>query len=462
MADNNKLEDCSDYINHIWKKYLERINWKSKDKHIFINDMERVDDITKDDEVFINNKFKADPMNIDEYFHCHECNFVPKEILSEKKVNHLFNYITKRETIPEWDYLEKELTSFSNYLLYSNIDLKSYQKKLKNKGNDTINVLILGAGPTGLFIANYLNRINLISPNTNLLVLDNRIIETNKGLRLPYTRNRIFAINFSIFSEFAENIPCIKEIVKQDKIEIRYLENLLIVLTYGNNIPIYFTDEVLNQQHLENFCQNNKIDVVFDCTGNRLKTDYFPDRIPKNFFPKDMIFENRDHEVVIRNNEAKLNWKDNMKNKYYVYLDTYNKDGKLIDSDPYPTNIVFEEDLQFFKQVKDKYIKIRKSQIDDIMGFLEKNIKDLRLLKDLQNRILDSANRIIKFVLVEIQIYHKLKISAVIKQNNQNTLYIGTGDTIFSSSWIIGAGLNRLLYFIKKPIWSLQLLSNNV
>ena len=228
----------------------------------------------------------------------------------------------------------------------------------------------------------------------------------------------------------------------------------------GEFLNHYFTNEVLNQQHLEKFCRDNKIDVVFDCTGNRLKTDYFSDNIPKNFFPNSMTFENKNYQVIKDQNTFKLDWKDNIKNRYYIYMDSYSKDGKLMDSDAYPNNIVFEEDLEFFNKIKDKYIKIKKDQIDDIMSYLEKNIKDLGLLKSLQNRIIYSIDRIIKFVLVEIKIYHKLKISTVIKQDNQNTLYIGTGDSIFSSSWVIGAGLNRLLYFIKKPIWSLQLLSN--
>ena len=143
-------------------------------------------------------------------------------------------------------------------------------------------------------------------------------------------------------------------------------------------------------------------------------------------------------------------------------MDTFNKDGKMVYVDAFPRRIVFAEDLEFFSKIKDKYIKIKKTHINETMSYLDQNIKDLKLLKDIQNGILNSMNRIIKFTIVDIKVYHKLQISTVIKQDKQDTLYIGTGDTIFSSSWVIGAGLNRLLYFIKKPIWSLQLLSKEL
>lgn len=460
----NKLEECSEYINRIWKEYLDEINRKPKDHHIFLNDLKRVENINAEyeNEIFINKKFNnISNEKIDSYFDLEDCNFVPTETLPKEKVTEIFRYITRHDTIPEWDFLEKKLSDFSNYLLYSSVDLDKYKKELKSKKKDTINILILGAGPTGLFIANYLDKINLISPRTNLLVLDNRIIRTKKGLRLPFTRNRAFGLNFDLFSEFSDKMPCIRDLIKRGMVQIKYLENLLIVLAYGYEIPIYFTNEVLDQTHLENFCKENKIDVVFDCTGNRLKTNYFSDVKIDNFFPKDMIFQNKNYQVNIDGNEARLVWKDNIKNKYYLHTELYDKDGKFVRFGLWPNEIRFEEDLEFFLGLKDKCIKVKKDRLDQIIDLFE-NIKDLTLSKDIQTSLLYSINYRMKFMIVDTKIYHKLKISKVIQQQNQNTLYIGAGDTIFSSSWIIGAGLNRLLNFIKQPIWSLQMLSHEL
>ena len=45
---------------------------------------------------------------------------------------------------------------------------------------------------------------------------------------------------------------------------------------------------------------------------------------------------------------------------------------------------------------------------------------------------------------------HSISISKVVTYDDHNFLYIGAGDTIFHSHFIVGAGLNRTISFAVK------------
>ena len=453
------LDKLSNYINKIWKKYINRFQY-STDDHIFIMDMKRVEDSQKSHYQNIReNTTDTIPnynFNIDNYFVRHGCEFIPNKILPKSTVQNIFDNLVKYDKVPDWNKLETQLKDFSNYLLYSNIDLDAYKKKLRNKDSDTINVLILGAGPTGLYIANYINNVGFISPKINLLILDNKIIRTKKGLRLPYTRTRIYGINFNIFSSFFPKFTCLKELLKKGGVNIKYLENLLIIFVYGNKIPIYFTNEVINQDMLKKFVSENKIDVVFDCTGGRLKNDFITDS-DSNFFPKNVDLETEKYKIIIKDNEARLTWKDNINYRYYLTIEIYDDDGKLVSTAIQSYNIFFPEDLELLSKFHKKCFKAKKDKLFEINDIFS-NMKDRRLSTIIKKTLLRYKKYSFKFLLIESKIYHKLKISEVIKQKSQDTLYIGAGDTIFSSHFTIGAGLNRLLHITNHIIWSLQML----
>ena len=59
-------------------------------------------------------------------------------------------------------------------------------------------------------------------------------------------------------------------------------------------------------------------------------------------------------------------------------------------------------------------------------------------------------NCIFKIDVWSIYIRHAIKICDIIKVNNKKVLYVGAGDTIFHSHFIVGAGLNRILDFTVK------------
>ena len=455
----NNLERYNEYINKIWKKFISSFSYNSTN-HVFLRDLHRVTEINEY-KLLVNKKPKKKiNFQIHDLFHAKKCNFVPDKFLPKKFVEEIFNELMTyedEEQIPDWDKLEKQLASFSNYLLYSNISIKSYQKVLRNKDNDTINILILGAGPTGLYIANYINNIKLMSPEINLLVIDNRTVKTKKGSRLPYTRNRIFGLNFDLFGSFFPKFPCIKDLIKLGGIQIKYLENLLIVLAYGYGIPMYFTDTIINEELLKKFVENNRIDIVFDCTGNRLKNNFIKD-VPTDFFANDMVFENREYKVVMEDNMARLLWKNHLANRFYISAEIYDNKGKFITTAIWSYDLFYTNDIKLFSKFHNKCIKIKKDKFDDVNKIFD-SLMDLNLLKKIKIMLLTYSDYYIKFYIIEPQIYHKIKISSIIEQPKQKTLYIGAGDTIFSSHFAIGAGLGRLLKFINYVIWGIESLA---
>ena len=53
---------------------------------------------------------------------------------------------------------------------------------------------------------------------------------------------------------------------------------------------------------------------------------------------------------------------------------------------------------------------------------------------------------------------HSIECSRIIDHDKHKILYIGAGDTIFHSHWVIGAGMNRTIDFAVKCSSLLMLL----
>jgi hypothetical protein len=481
MVNIDKLEKYKKYVNEIWKIYNKKSFFPPNNKHIFIRDMESVDKLvsdyyeeqkpiatqktiaTQNNSALItgNNKINSSLSDWNKLFIKGKCKFVPKKILPKKLVDEIFQNFTKYGSSLEWEIIIKQLDQMSEYLLYSNVDRDQIKNIYADKTNDTINILILGAGPTGLYLANYLNTINIISPKINLVIIDNRISENKEGYRLPYTRSRLYGLYLALFSIFFPKFPCIKELIKRGGIEIKYLEYIMIIFIYGLNIPIYFSNETNDKKQLENFLTKNKIDILFDCTGGRLKHEFIIEPINDNildFYPANTIFSNDKYEVIYNNNEYRLQWKNNIDNRFFLTIEVFDDKGKYIYSPITTHNIFYAQDVIFFAKFHNKCLKIKPKKINRIIELFD-NINDLKLAKKTQSVLLENFNKNIKFFIIEAEMYNKISIASIIKQPNQNTIYIGAGNTIFSSHFVVGAGLNRLLPFINNVVWYIQTLS---
>ena len=93
-----------------------------------------------------------------------------------------------------------------DYLLPSTIDNLDNLNYIKNE--KSINVIIAGAGPVGLFSALYLTKYyeNEFNQNVNILLVDNRVEQ--EGIRLPYTRTTQFVFDISLIQDFIYNLFC--------------------------------------------------------------------------------------------------------------------------------------------------------------------------------------------------------------------------------------------------------------
>ena len=459
MYPSLKLDNYSQYVNKLWKNYTEQLNFFAADKnqHIFLNDMVKVNNLEWKYKTIENKKHKKNlKFDLNKYFTQKNCFNVPEKILPKELADDICMELRDYYKIPNWNWLQQKFDEMSDYLLYSNIKLNEYKKVLKYKEANTINILILGAGPTGLYIANTINYIRMLSPKINLLVIDNRIAK--EGYRLPYTRNRIYGIELSLFSYFYPKIICMEKLVEKGGISIKYLENLLLMLAYCGNIPIYFTNKLNDEAKLKKFIQENKIDIIYDCTGGRLKNDFLDNKSDNNFFNADMKLENDLYQVVLNKNEYQLQRKNNIDGRFYLSVEIFNN-GKYLYTHLSSEDLIFTDDIKFFSKLHNKCLMVKEDKIYEILLLFD-NLVDLQLSNTLKNMIIYNMSNDMKFMIIESAFYHKIIISDVIKQKNYDTLYIATGDTIFSSHFAIAAGLNRLLPFIDQVVWYAQTLSH--
>lgn len=459
------MEAFSDRINDRWKTYINRLNYKRNENHVFISDLELVQENfdrfeSKLDNSLIKSNSSSKSTDYNKYLVKGKCHYIPNKILPSKLVDQIFRELINYDydnPYAKWKTLTKKLEEMSQYLMYSNITFDKLDENFTKNKPDTINILIMGGGPNGMYIANYLHA-NLMFTNYNLLIVDNRIPDNKEGYRLPFTRNRIFGVDLSLMSSFFPKFPCIKDLIKHGGIEIKYLESILAILTYGFRIPMIFTKKISDESSLLEFNRKYKIDIVFDCTGGRFKNSFIKNPSQEyisHFYDQNTITVTDQYKIDTENNESILHWINHIKHRFYLSIEIYDKKGQLIEIAMNSNNILFAHDVALLSKLHNKCFKIKKNRSIDFIEIFH-NMTDIRLSKHIQKILVDNVDHNIKFFIIEPKLYHKFLISSVIKQSSQKTLYIGSGDTIFSSHFAVGAGLNRLLKFIDSIVWDIQ------
>ena len=413
------MEQLNDIINKLFYDFLYP---KNCEKDILLKDLEilkKFDIYDKPNSSIIHSKninFKI------------ECNINTNEYLTKNEISTVFNEI-KNET--NQINVEKKLDKIIYKNLPSSIqNLEAYLNIIKNNNTST-NILILGAGPNGLFLANYLwglykNYYNKI----NILIIDNRI--DKEGFRLPYTRSRIFAIGKpSYLSYILPTLSCFSE---NTTIQIKYLEILLYLKLFQNNIPLYFTNKYNDYKNIEKLIKKYNFKICFDSTGNRIKTPF----IVNDFkIPKQIQLSNHNYSLMLENNLIKHIWNEkDYKFRYYLFIYFLNDEYK---------NVYFEYDTYIINNHYDyelfKDFCIDKKNINKILP----QDKQLKIFLNKIYKMIEMNSNIIylNFKSMEIKMYHQLKISFLI--NNNKTLWISSVDTLFHSHFLLGSGLYRTL-----------------
>ena len=127
-------------------------------------------------------------------------------------------------------------------------------------------------------------------------------------------------------------------------------------------------------------------------------------------------------------------WNDN-KSIIYSYKKFISK---------YDIDINDYHDLILFNKVKKKYFTYSNilKIITNIKDEIDRNFL-YTILKEKQN----ITNNLFSFDVWSIYIRHAIQPCEIFNIKGKKILYIGAGDTIFHSHFIVGAGLNRSLKF---------------
>jgi hypothetical protein len=438
------MDNISNLINNMFETLF-----KKNSIHPFFNDLIRVHKLSQTGHLHMKNHIrhtidyieqnipeKIDKVPIYKVLNKHEIKKLDSEI------NNVLNYNKILELV----------SYMSQFIIKSNVKDENKLYEVISKDNK-INIIIIGSGPTGLFLACYLylyynNTKMNSSPRVNVVVYDSRI--SKSGFRKPYNRNRKFSTSSEYLNLIIPKLYCWDDNKEHITVNIFMLEYILyMVATNHYNIPIIY--ENYDWDDYVDIIDKGKFDVVFDCTGGKLKHNAIKNINPKwlkdiNLYNSDI---NRTLEIIPDKNLVVLqNDSNTIVNYYYGSLTLHYNNSSLTFYENFDIDIMNKHDLMFLHKLKNKYFTYENS-ITIIKG-IKSDITRNYLFTALHKNKDHYKKFVISFDVWGIYIRHAIKISDVFKVNNRNILFIGAGDTIFHSHFIIGAGLNRIFDFTVK------------
>ena len=211
-----------------------------------------------------------------------ECKYLVKKTIKKEVLQKIHELITNENTT-DFKLIRAALEKMYDYNLPSTIPNLDNWKKYKE--DNPINIMIMGAGPLGLYTALYLNEYynkniihgrdnkkTILNQYVNILIIDNRIYK--EGIKKPYTRVTQFGFDITQIQPFIKQIFCWKnnDVWSSRKFDfINVLENLLYISAYHENISMKFTKQFEDYNDIKKFMKKEDIHYLFDCTGGRLK-----------------------------------------------------------------------------------------------------------------------------------------------------------------------------------------------
>jgi hypothetical protein len=432
---NNPKEHIFFYSNDWYKKMIDL--WK-KQENDFTEEY-----IKKEGKAIEKYSYKENKENKEnkEIEAVKNCNYKPKETLTAKKIIEYYDRTTDKN-IDKYTEIKKMIDEMFDYNLPSTIDnLEIYLERMKK--SDAINIIIVGAGPVGLYTALYLDRYYnnyYIQQRVNILLIDNRISE--EGVKLPYTRVTQFGFDISQFQPFIPQLFCYKDTLQGDDVRqfghISDLENLLYINAFKKNIGMYFTKKYEKYDDLKEMASKYNINYILDCTGGRLEN-----KLEGNIKWNDLEFKKGNYEVKYIGNNMYKFYADDIEYKHYTVVLT------LLDSNfkPFQTGNIFsqavEEDLYLIEKyqnkcyLKDDYIELSRQ-------FKNKNLR-YYYPKIIEFTGIDEKN--IKYVKLSTFNSNSHHVNRVAKALDKNLMYIGLGDTLGSSEYGIHFGMKNGIAF---------------
>ena len=143
------------------------------------------------------------------------------------------------------------------------IDLRAVQENLFKE--DQLNIVIIGAGPCGLYLANALK--TKLKNDINILVLDNHCDE--RHFKKPFSRRWLSHLPMEYFDKYFD--PAIRDLAGSFGTDgyiglpINFIEVLLLISAKKLGVKFYF-----EQKFDYSFLKNSLISLVFDASGGRV------------------------------------------------------------------------------------------------------------------------------------------------------------------------------------------------
>ena len=200
--------------------------------------------------------FKIEKQNIKQYY-----DFTPGTLIS--KLNEIEGIKKKFHTLESLNCSENKTLFADSFSKNNIIDLRGVQTTLFKK--DRLNVVIIGAGPCGLYLSNALKY--QLRHKINILVLDNHCNE--RHFKKPFSRRWLSDLPMKYFDKyFDSNIRKLANSFGKDGcigLPINFIEVLLLISAKELGVNFYF------DQNLEYSGLNNSlVDLVFDASGGRM------------------------------------------------------------------------------------------------------------------------------------------------------------------------------------------------